>query len=424
MISFIAPFTAANGHLSVTISSTSNFPYSGTFYGSWMFVQGLSNLSVASSCTGQSTYDSVGLVSVQPVGGAQDSCTVNAPSNSMIYYFQLNTVSLTDGGVPFPQIGGFGFYANQNQQPNVNTDNCSAWSTFYCQQNATGQGQSVASTISVGLACSTDCDGVSIAFIVLALGSSSSTSGIGVTVSEWNPSGLAAVSGSSTYLSKETLYTYQDGNGQTGAGTVYNFTTKVAAAHCAKVYCYILVGFYMAQTPGLQPSASNPLKLQQPQYTIAIANGTTTATVESQNVTVLILPNYWWAVGIMSNSTASRGSGASGTGVSIYQATWVNQMYGTSTVSTSFPVTTPPGIGAVPALYFKAALTFPIVTTTQTSTTTVTTGTYTTTITEGSTTTVNNITPASPTYWYFPILFLGSGFTIFAGIKIMTRRGG
>lgn len=424
--SWIAPFTAAHGHLSITLSSTSNFPYSGTFYLTWMFAQGLANLSVASSCTNTLTWDHSGNQVLQPVGGASDSCTFTVPQNGFGYVFTLNSQSLTDGSAGLVTIGQTNFEPNQQQTYSVGALNCTdaGPASHNCYQlGGHILGGTTPVSNSVGLTCQSDCDGVSIALVALGLGSTSSSPGFSITSSDWNPASTASVSGSSTYLAKETLYTYQDANGQTGAGTVYNFTTKVAAAHCAKVFCYLLVGFYMAQTGGLPPSISNPLLLQQPIYTLAIRNGTTSQ-VESQNVTVLVLPNYYWAVGIMSNSSASRGSGASGTGISVYQATWVNQMYGTSTVSTAFPVTTPPGIGSTPPLYFKSALTFPIVTTTSTESTTFTTGSYTTTTTIGTTTMVNAITASSPTYWYFPILFLGTGFTIFAGFKIMTRRGG
>jgi hypothetical protein len=225
--------------------------------------------------------------------------------------------------------------------------------------------------------------------------------------------------GTANYLSSDYFYYYWSQNQASGA-QVDNVTVKVGAVHinAATTTLYVLV--YEAGNAAV-PSASNPWNLVAPADAVPITNGTSNFFVHA-NPQNLICSSCYFAVGVMAISTASRGSGASGSGISLYESSTVGMVeyqysVGSSTPAAAFYANNVKTNSHFDFMYIHTTYPVAIETTTVTSTTAIN-GTATSTVTATTTQTTidsgfltNNIN--------FPIvmllLFLPTG--IFFGIS-------
>lgn len=245
-----------------------------------------------------------------------------------------------------------------------------------------------------------------------------------------NTSCLGACSGGSNgtsiYLPPPTstffnLHFYASQNLATGA-QVDNMTIKVAAVHISTNTGILY--FCVWGATGV-PNAGNLYTLIQPCTAVTLINGTSNFFIHV-NPQVNLAASQYYAAGIMTTTTASRGSGASLSGVAIYltsQAGIIEFKYsvGSATPPNQFFSNTI----QTPRDFIFIHSTFAVATVTQTSTTTIT-GVVSSTVTTTSTSTqvVNQGDPTKPQFWYLPMFYLLFFAAIFLGAYAMINNVG
>lgn len=168
--------------------------------------------------------------------------------------------------------------------------------------------------------------------------------------------------GTSIYLPPPTstffnLHFYASVNLQTPS-QVDNVTFKVAAVHITAATGLIYVCVWAANGVA---SGGNPYTLVQACNGYVLTNGTSNFFVHS-NPQANLGANQSYAVGIMTTTTASRGSGASGSGISIYQTSQAGiTEYKYSVGSSTPPTTFFSNVQQTPHDWIYIHTTFPVV---------------------------------------------------------------
>lgn len=409
---------AAAGHLQVSISPAAggNFPYTSTGGMQWEFWQNV-NPQMAQACYGQYATDPTGVSTFYTTLSNNlptASCNIQIPANGIAYSFVLYTSS-GSGPIVLNQIGGLQYDAHASNGIGIDTNHCATgtYANSICsiQGGAIINGPSQTTNV-VGYACVSNCASQSMTILVVSFGGSITSSGTNGSNIICNPacSNQGTVNSSSTtYLvggsSSPVMYYYVAQNGINLAGNVYDFTSEVSAVHCTKARCYLWATIYTATVNGQQPGPGN-LLVQSSWTEIFVLNNGTTNKVLDVAPNLQIASGEYWAVAIFSNSTASRGSGASGSGVAVYGATWSNQMYGYTLASSTFPTSFNAGGSATnPPLYFVASLQFTVSFVTVTTTATIG-GTATTTVTSTVSTIDAGVLLSNNENWALIFLFL------------------
>lgn len=213
--------------------------------------------------------------------------------------------------------------------------------------------------------------------------------------------------GTSIYLPPPTttffnLHFYASQN-IAGAAQVDNVTLKVAAVHITTSTGTFYVLVYGATG---QPSGGNPYVLLT-QIPVTLSNGSSNFFIHTNPQTNLGSSQYY-AVGIMTTTTASRGSGATGSGVSVYETSQSGVVeYKFSVGSTTPPNSFFSSTTQTPHDFIYIHTTFPVATVTTTSTLTLSgLVTSTTTVTTTSTNIINQLNMTSAGFWFIPMIFL------------------
>lgn len=134
--------------------------------------------------------------------------------------------------------------------------------------------------------------------------------------------------GTSTYFSTSmpNLFVYVNSQNTLSPGQIDNFTMKVKAVHINQNVGLVYVLTYEPATPTLPASPGNPWTLLPGTGTdsIQLTNGTSNFFIHA-NPQTNICTSCYYAVGLMALTTASRGSGAVGSGISFYESSQVGQ---------------------------------------------------------------------------------------------------
>lgn len=392
------------GHISITFESQhGTFPYAAVVSGTLMFVQNLSDNTNRASCFASQVWTPATSNFAEGFGNGGTGCSVGVPAGGFGYMFTLYTDN--------PTYSATYSFLNGNTQPEqeyslqIDTNHCTnnigigpictfaagwaingfnAQNGFYFQTACTSACQQVSTLVmafTFGPACTnasactpnggtgtggptnTSCNPVC---NTKCTGTTCTPSCTTATCISNNGNDVSA----GNYTASDNLYYYIGQNTASGGGTVYNFTTKIAQAHCTKSTCYLYQAIYVPSTPTSPPGNSNQLTLYSPVTIFPITNGSSNVGLTSQ-MSIPIPAGYYWADVVASNSTASRTTGASGSGVSIYAATWNSTMYGYQAASL-MPLKFIGNIYTNYPLYFRASLVTgqaPVYITTTTTTT-------------------------------------------------------
>lgn len=226
-------------------------------------------------------------------------------------------------------------------------------------------------------------------------------------------------SSSSTYLATNFEYYYV---GQAISGqveTVYNASSYISATNINAGSGIVSLAIYAGNT--LAPTAANPMALiwSNP---FTITNNTIGYLHSTPNIN--ICSGCYFAVAIMATTTASRGSGASGSGIAIAETGIGNVLYKVNAGSSTLPKTIYPNVTSTPIIFLVAWLKFAIITTTVTSTVAAS-GTITVTTTSTELTYATNAAATAQIWqnvlFLFFILFIIP--LIFAAIGAVTGNG-
>ena len=134
--------------------------------------------------------------------------------------------------------------------------------------------------------------------------------------------------GTSTYFSTSMprLFVFVSSQNTLSPGQIDNFTMKVKAVHITQNVGLVYVLTYEPATPTLPASAGNPWTLLTGNGidSIQLTNSTSNFFIHA-NPQTNICTSCYYAVGLMALTTASRGSGATGSGISFYESSQVGQ---------------------------------------------------------------------------------------------------
>lgn len=158
------------------------------------------------------------------------------------------------------------------------------------------------------------------------------TSGQTVTTALLQVGGIPANSSSVSLVSKTPEMIYVQ-NPVASVATLVNMTLKLAATDITSSTATLYLGIYQQNTPNQVPSASYPMQLQSPTISYSIANGTTgfihvPISQIQANGPITVCGFCYWGIGIWTNGNHS--SGATNSGVYLYQATVANTVGGSA----------------------------------------------------------------------------------------------
>jgi len=149
---------------------------------------------------------------------------------------------------------------------------------------------------------------------------------------------------------------------------------------------------------------------------LTISNGTSNFFVHS-NPQCNLASGQFYAVGYMTTTTASRGSGATGSGISFYESSQVGTIeykynVGSNTPPNSFFSSTQ----QTPRDFIYVHTIFTVATFTVTSVSTVS-GTVSSTVFVTSTNIINQLNMASSGFWFIPLVFLLAPMGLLIAVK-------
>lgn len=234
--------------------------------------------------------------------------------------------------------------------------------------------------------------------------------------------GTASHNATGYYLTRNELYYYDSRNTQ-AAGQISNVTLVVDALHMNVTQGYLYVAFYLA---AVQPSLSFPWLLQ---FQIALPLFNNTDGVLGFNPSFNVPAGYYWAVGIMASPEgASRGSGASLSGVEMYLTSdnTEPQMYYAPAVPSASAQTPPATFYASNtqghAVFFIAKETYTVTSYTVTSVSTLS-GVIAGVVTRTTTLGVNSLDLTSVNFWFLPLLFILAPMALLLVVKRYSSGG-
>jgi trimeric autotransporter adhesin len=223
--------------------------------------------------------------------------------------------------------------------------------------------------------------------------------------------------GTSTHFSTSmpNLFVFYTSQNTGSAAIVDNFTMKIAAVHITTNTGTLYVLTCNSGTTA--PSGTNLYNCVN--TAVTISNSTAANTFLHVNPQTQICASCYYAVGIMAATTASRGSGATGSGIKFYETSQVGiTQYSYNPGSTTPPSSFYSNTVKTPNFFMYIHTTYTVATSTISSTTTLT-GSFTSTVTTTSTSTATTIDSTFFTQnanfpFIFLLLFLPTG--LFIGI--------
>lgn len=353
-----------SGHIDFT--ATFNAPgYSGTIVLNFMIFQG-GSLNVFNGCAANfgTAADSTLIYGT----GYNDYCNTLVPAAGIAIQFGMynvnagNTFAFSPGSAQFPNAASSGQLIGSQYCPNA-ANVCEFYGAYDINTATTS------TNFQYGWATTTTGGGFGnwMAEMTIVIASISQSTVVTTTNQDCVGSCTSTHSGSSSYLSTNYLYLYY-GQAVVSSGlgeTLYNETSFVSAIHVTTASATIYLAFYTGTTS--PPSIGNPLSLAW-SATYNPNNNTANRWLHS-TPNVNVCSGCWYAVAIMATSTASRGSGASGSGVAIAEDT-INgvTLYNYNVGSPTLPVSVYTASITTPNIWLVGYLKFAVVILTDTAT--------------------------------------------------------
>jgi hypothetical protein len=228
------------------------------------------------------------------------------------------------------------------------------------------------------------------------------------------------------WLVKNRLELAYGQNNVVAVATAVNLTTKIEAIKTTTATPILYMGIWSTTIPNAFISVSNPLKLVY-NKTVSLTNATTNISASfdprADGVTALVCGGCYFAIGLYTTNTASRGGGAANSGIEIYEPTTTTgltwQFVGYSSSQTALPTFITGSIGPEQSYYEFIKLQYSVSVITVTSTAS---GTVSVTSTITSTTLDANLAATSTVGDVFMLLvILLPAFALMLPVAIFTR---